>query len=167
MGKAHWVTCVRCGRRFDVAKKGGRYIPSSQRYMCKKCYQQQKKISKAPVAQPQYRQAQAQPQQKQQSAFVVWLKKYWRIPLAVFFLIGGFGNIGTDTGAAIFGIVLGFGFLGWFAAEKALKKKKENDATMAKEQEIASAVHKCPNCGALTHGSVCEYCNTPIKENLP
>ncbi len=37
MARQHIVTCVNCGRQFDVNKKGGFYSSTSRRYVCKSC----------------------------------------------------------------------------------------------------------------------------------
>ena len=39
--KKHIVTCVKCGRQFDV-NEGGAYYPESRRYVCKRCVDKQK-----------------------------------------------------------------------------------------------------------------------------
>ena len=53
-----------------------------------------------------------------------FMKQHWKIITGVFFLIGGLANIGDDTEAAIFGIVVGAAFIVWWVlGRKNLQEK--------------------------------------------
>ena len=96
--------------------------------------------------------------------------------LAVFCLIGGLGNIGENTGAAIFGVVLGVAFAAWLiiGLKKAPKRRSYADKsalTLSAQKEPAAkenpidSVEQCqkvvfnpPNDKSEVKISKSEYC---------
>lgn len=42
----HMVVCVKCGRRFDANKERAGYVEKSRRYVCGKCFAEQRKRDK-------------------------------------------------------------------------------------------------------------------------
>lgn len=110
--------------------------------------------------------APVQPVVKASGGAGAWFKKHWKIlvtALGAIMLIGGIGNFGVDNGAAIFGVVVGVGLIGWIVADYFLRRSKAQKLQQAVQQAAAEAVHRCPNCGAVTKGTVCEYCGAPIN----
>jgi len=103
-----------------------------------------------------------------------WFKINWKILVGVFFLIGGFGNIGENVEAAIFGIIVGVAltlahFYPWIKALRLKKAEKaaeqsarwaELDAKRAELQAVAEEPKRCKACGATTKGKICEYCGS-------
>lgn len=143
MAPAHWVICKLCGKQFDVEKRGGYY--DGNRYICKQCGKLVKK--------------QAETEGLVQKS---WFSRNWKIVIGIFFLIGGFGNIGTEGQAAIFGIVVGIGLLFWHYFPGIRAKKQLKDQVEAEQRAIAEQVKHCSTCGARTKGSECEYCGSVL-----
>lgn len=71
------------------------------------------------------------------------MKKNWKIVVGVVFLVGGFGCIGSDIGAAIFGIVVGVVFTAWWI----LGHKKASDKKSAVEQQITRPISPVEHTG--------------------
>lgn len=157
---SYWVVCKFCGRLFDVCKEGGAY--DGNRHICKSCVKTMftpRGINGDIVQIPQ-----------EQS----WFKTNWKIFFGIFFLIGGFGNIGQNGQSALFGIIVGavLTYAHFYPqikvrrlekAEKAAelnKKKAELEAKRAEVQAIAEEPKRCKACGATTRGKICEYCGS-------
>jgi DNA polymerase III epsilon subunit family exonuclease len=63
-----------------------------------------------------------------------------KIVLAAICLIGGFGNIGENNGAAIFGIVLGLAFIAWvFVPIMRLRNRKNNRNHLEESAQMAAS----------------------------
>lgn len=162
MGRAHWVVCKSCVRKFNVEREGGRYDGS--RYICNRCY---RKI-KAAARQQQGLIPTPKPDQPS------WFSKYWKLLIGFIFLIGGLGNMGIDWKAALFGILVGIGLLLWhFWPQISTKRQStlaQNNLSVVKypgqfnpPQPPPLPFFECNSCGAQTKGPVCEYCGTPNK----
>lgn len=57
------------------------------------------------------------------------MKKSWKIIVGAVFLVGGFGNIGSDMGAAILGVVVGIALIAWWTVGR--KKASDKQETIA------------------------------------
>jgi membrane protein insertase Oxa1/YidC/SpoIIIJ len=161
---SHWVVCKLCGRQFDVEKKGG--VFDGNRYICKSC--SKKKV----IQRNNNGEATYTPSENKS-----WFKATWKILFGIFFLIGGFGNIGQDGQSALFGIIIGvlLTFAHFYPrmkarrlekAEKAAEinaKNAELEAKRAEVKEIAEAPKRCKTCGATTKGKICEYCGSLLE----
>ena len=92
-----------------------------------------------------------------------------------FFLIFGFTELMTDIGTGLFSFAIALPLILWAvnpwiansvrtryvaAIESTLKERR---IRIRKEKE--SALKVCPNCGATTRGSVCEYCGSKLPES--
>ena len=66
-----------------------------------------------------------------------FMKQHWKIITGVFFLIGGLANIGDDTEAAIFGIVVGAAFIVWWVLGR--KNLQEKISHQTDYQSISSS----------------------------
>lgn len=154
---AHWVTCVECGKRFDHSK-GGYYNKYTQRYTCKSCG---KKIAgDAREASTGMRQS--------TGAMIA------KIVFGALFVISGFTtgipamgeNFASGFAALLMAVILGGALIAWGLVPY-FKAKKAQEAAAARNMaaEIArqNAPKKCPACGAMTKGDVCEFCGTALK----
>ena len=163
MGRqSQWVICKVCGRKFDFGKSGGAY--DGNRYLCQSC-------SNNVVASGSLNgEIVYLPRQKS------WFRANWKIFVAAFFLIGGFGSIGTDGRTALISILIGTALLvkQYYPSIRAARQKKtEREADLKvnareaelREQEIAFQTKaeepkRCKSCGAISKGKLCEYCGS-------
>lgn len=143
MAPAHWVICKICGRKFDFEKEGGSY--DGTRYICKPCVKNLEALEKA----------------KKEAG---WFKRNWKILFGVIFLIGGFGNIGENWEAALFGIIVGAGLTFWHIFPKAKAKKEAIEEREAIQKAQDEKITICPYCGGMTTGSKCEFCGMPLPD---
>jgi len=148
MAPSHWVVCKLCGRKFDVEKQGGVYDGS--RYICKSCVKMMKKGEKLNRSTTDTK------------ASSSWFSKNWKILFGVIFLIGGLGNIGKNSDAAIFGTLIGIGLtiMHFYSENKA--KKQEKTQKEAELKAIDEEIKFCKICGAKTKGMYCEYCGSKL-----
>jgi DNA-directed RNA polymerase subunit RPC12/RpoP len=154
-----------------VQKRGGYY--DGNRYICKHCGKRLKNqdqvsaqtaLSDDSISKTDrliYDSAVFMPKEKS------WWSKNWKIVIGIFFLIGGFGNIGEAWDIAIIGILIGFALLfsqyyPWISAKRQQKVKAEAEKAAKAEQQraIAEQVKHCTTCGANTKGIICEYCGS-------
>lgn len=149
MARKHIVVCRECGRQFD-ASKGGYYDKISGRYTCKSCG---KKIAGD---------ARERSTGMRQSKGAMIAK----IVIGVLFLIVSLTSGELDLAARGVGIVIAAALVAWGLVPY-LKAKKANEAAAARAaaEEFArkNALRKCPACGAMTKGDVCEYCGAALK----
>jgi len=148
MVPTHWVVCKYCGKKFDVEKKGGYF--DGTRYICKSCGKMIKKQAKANTL------------NLNTNSNDTWFKKYWKILFGVFFLIGGFGNIGQDWEAAIFGVLTGAGLLFYNFYPQIKAKNQEKEQKEAEQKARAEERKNCKACGAQTKGDYCEFCGSRL-----
>lgn len=160
--RSHWVVCKICGRQFDFKKAGGVY--DGNRHICKSCSKKVVPSQTVTGDMGYYTQNKS------------WFKTNWKIIFGIFFLIGGFGNIGQDGQAAISGIIIGAVLVVahfYPAIKTARLKKAETKADLeAKQREAdlrtrvmelqakAEEPKRCKTCGATTKGKICEYCGS-------
>lgn len=155
MGRKHIVVCVECGCQFD-ASKGGHYDNKTRRYTCKSCcrkYNANLRERKTGMKQSM-------------GAMIA------KIAIGALFVISGFTamakqeSTGDAIGTLLVGLVIGAALLAWGLVPY-LKAKKANDAAAAQAAaaafELRNAPKKCPACGAMTKGDVCEYCGAALK----
>ena len=149
MAAKHLVICERCGRQFD-ANKGGRYNSNTRRYTCKSCLKQ---ISGD---------ARERSTGMRQSTGAMIAK----IAIGVMFLVVAVTSKELDGPSRGVGIVLAAALIAW-ALIPYFKAKKAKEAAAAQaaavQFEIKNAPKKCPACGAMTKGDVCEYCGASVK----
>jgi len=154
MRPAHWVVCKTCGNQFDVSKRGGYF--DGKRYICKRCGKLVKKQAEAEGL-------------KEKS----WFSRNWKVVMGIFFLIGGWGNLGVHWDGFLFGIIVGIGLLFWqyyppFLAKKQLKrqfeveKREKAEQAESERKAIEEQIKHCTSCGARTKGIVCEYCGSVL-----
>lgn len=167
MSPTHWVVCKSCGRKFDIAKKGGVYDGS--RYYCKPCakeIQQMIRANRANTASTD----EADSLISNRDPFGAtkqkpWFSRNWKIVIGIFFLIGGIGLIEDDIQIALFWILLGAGlmFLQFLPKIKSIRYEKfQNSQKEAEIREKAEAPKFCRKCGAKTKGDFCEYCGSKL-----
>ena len=89
-----------------------------------------------------------------------------KIAVGVIFLIvsltsGELDLTGRGIGIVIAAALIAWGVLPYWKAKKA----SEAAAARAAAEEFArkNALRKCPACGAMTKGDVCEYCGAALK----
>lgn len=157
MAQKHMVVCVDCGRQFD-ASRGAYYDPKTRRYTCKSCV----KKYNADVREHSTGMRQST------GAMIA------KIVFGALFVISGFTtgipamgeNFASGFGALLMAIILGGALLAWGLVPY-FKAKKAQDAAAARSMaaEIArqNAPKKCPACGAMTKGDVCEFCGSALK----
>ena len=88
-----------------------------------------------------------------------------KIAIGVMFLAVSFTGDLEASGRAV-GIVLAAALIAWgLVPYFKAKKAQEAAAAVRVEAEIAqkNAPKKCPACGAMTKGDVCEFCGTALK----
>ena len=157
MARKHMVICVQCGRQFD-ARKGAHYDPQSRRYTCKSCV----KKYNGDVRE------RSTGMRQSKGAMIA------KIAFGAIFVIAGFTgglgkmaeSVGEGIGTILTGVILGAALIAWGLLPY-LKVKKANeaaDARAAAEDFVRkNALRKCPACGAMTKGDVCEYCGAALK----
>ena len=157
MARKHIVVCAECGKQFD-ANRGGYYNKQTRRYTCKSCG---KKITGD---------ARERSTGMRQSTGAMIAK----IVFGALFVISGFTtgipamgeNFASGFGALLMSIILGGALLAWGLVPY-FKAKKAQEAAAARSMavEIArqNAPKKCPACGAMTKGDVCEFCGSALK----
>ena len=157
MARKHIVVCRECGRQFD-ANKGGYYDKISGRYTCKSCG---KKITGD---------ARERSTGMRQSNGAMIAKIAFGAIFVIAGFTGGLGkmaeSVGEGIGTLLTGVILGAALIAWGLLPY-LKAKKANEAAAARAaaEEFArkNALRKCPACGAMTKGDVCEYCGAALK----
>ena len=118
----HLVICVKCGKQFDVNKKGGYYREDLRRYICKDCA---KKI-KANNREIEADQREAATGMRQ-TKWAMMLK----IVIGVIFVISSFTL--KSASEILIGIIIGLGLIGWgFLPYYRAKKAKKQDDTPEK-----------------------------------
>ena len=148
MAQKHMVVCQRCGRQFD-ANKGASYDRQSRRYTCKKCVKEMAGN------------ARERSTGMRQSIGAMIAK----IAIGVIFLITAFTKE-LDLAARGIGVVIAAALVAWgLIPYLKAKKAREAEAARGVEAEIArqNVPKKCPACGAMTKGDVCEYCGATLK----
>ena len=155
MAQKHMVVCVECGRQFD-ASRGAYYDKNSRRYTCKSCL----KKYNANVREKQTGMKQSM------GAMIA------KVAFGALFVISGFtamakqDSTGDAIGTLLVGLVIGAALIAWGLVPY-LKAKKASDAAAAQAAaaafELRNAPKKCPACGAMTKGDVCEYCGAALK----
>ena len=151
------VVCRECGRQFD-ANKGGYYDKISGRYTCKSCGRKIKgDLNERSTGMRQSK-----------GAMIA------KIAFGAIFVISAFAafaeglsdGVAKAIGSLLVGLVLGAALIAWGLLPW-LKVKRESEAAAARAaaEEFArrNAPKKCPACGAMTKGDVCEYCGAPLK----
>ena len=96
----------------------------------------------------------------------------WRWILGLFFVFCGFNSSGDyDLSIVLFFIALGLGFIAWFFVpiikdfmQKSAEKSELELRRAEKQKADGAKVYHCENCGAWSHGSVCEYCGSALKK---
>ena len=151
MARKHLVICLDCGRQFD-ANRGGYYIQSKNRYLCKSCGTSRKKAEKH------------QNRKNGQSAGAMIAK----IVIGGLFVTAGFCSPegGWTIGYFLTALLIGGGLIAWglYPSWKKYRAMKtiEEQQQVAAEMEYNKVKHCC-NCGATGTGNVCEYCGTAYK----
>ena len=149
MGQKHLVICVQCGRQFD-ARKGAHYDPQTRRYTCKSCL----KKYNGDVRE------RSTGMRQSKGAMIA------KIAVGVIFLIVALTSGELDLAGRGIGVVIAAALIAWGLLPY-LKAKKEREAAdaQAAAAEFArkNALRKCPACGAMTKGDVCEYCGAALK----
>ena len=149
MGRKRFVVCQNCGRQFD-ANKGGYYNNQTRRYTCKKCGRQIN--GDAREASTGMRQS--------MGAMIA------KLAIGLIFLLVALTSGELDAGGRIVGIVIGVALIAWGLLPY-LKAKNAKDSAAAQAAAVAfelkNAPKKCPACGAMTKGDVCEYCGAALK----
>lgn len=157
MASKHLVVCVQCGRQFD-ANRGAHYDPQTRRYTCRSCLK--KNAGNARERSTGMRQS--------KGAMIA------KLAFGAIFVISAFGafadglseGVGKAIGALLVGLVLGAALIAWGLLPW-LKVKRESEAAAARAaaEEFArkNALRKCPACGAMSKGDVCEYCGAALK----
>lgn len=157
---SYWVVCKYCGRLFDYGKEGGGF--DGNKYICISCLKTTRSQQKINGDLVHISQNQS------------WFKRNWKILFGVFFLIGGFGNIGENVQSALFGIIVGavLTYAHFHPQIKAIRLEKaekaaeleareaELKAKRAEVQAVAEEPKRCKACGATTKGKICEYCGS-------
>lgn len=157
MAQKHMVVCQRCGRQFD-ANSGAFYDRQSRRYTCKKCLKEMDGNTRE----------KATGMRQSTGAMIA------KIVFGALFVISGFTtgipamgeNFASGFAALLMAIILGGALLAWGLVPY-FKAKKAQEAAAARSMaaEIArqNAPKKCPACGAMTKGDVCEFCGSALK----
>ena len=157
MGRKHIVVCVECGCQFD-ASKGGHYDSKTRRYTCKSCcrkYNANLRERKTGM---------------KQSMGAMIAKLAFGALFVIVAFTGGIPKFSEGVGEGITfiltGLVCGAALIAWGLVPY-LKAKKAIDAAAAQAAaaafELKNAPKKCPACGAMTKGDVCEYCGATLK----
>ena len=157
MAQKHMVVCVECGRQFD-ASRGAYYDKNSRRYTCKSCL----KKYNANVREKQTG--------MKQSMGAMIAKIAFGALFVLIALVNGIPKASESPAEGITfiltGLACGAALLAWGLVPY-LKTKKANDAAAAAAAaaafELKNAPKKCPACGAMTKGDVCEYCGAALK----
>jgi hypothetical protein len=69
------------------------------------------------------------------------MKRYWKLIVGIFFMIGGAGNMGSSASAAALGIVAGTALLAW----QFIPKRSKDNAQIG----VASVIEEAPNGGSV------------------
>lgn len=146
-----WVTCIECGRQFDVNHRGGYYDRKTKRYTCKSCG---KKL------QADYNERTTGMRQSRGAM-------YAKIIFGAIFIIAGFSSpeTGWTIGYFLTALVVGGGLIAWGLVPYIKAKKEaaaEAEAKAEAIQEELNTPKKCPACGATSKGKYCEYCGTHL-----
>ena len=155
MASKHMVTCVECGRRFDVNAGGGYYNKSSRRYTCKKCGNQIKNANRKAQA----KEREARTGMKQSMGAMIA-----KIAVGILFVIAGFSSPegGWTFGYFLTALVVGVALIAWgllpYLNAKKAKTIVEDVASADVEEETKEEVKVCKSCGASGTGLICEYC---------
>lgn len=157
MAQKHMVVCQRCGRQFD-ANKGASYDRQSRRYTCKRCLKEMAGNTREKAT------------GMRQSTGAMIAKIVFGALFVLIALVNGIPQVAESPAEGITfiltGLACGAALLAWGLVPY-FKAKKAQDAAAARNMaaEIAqqNAPKKCPACGAMTKGDVCEFCGTALK----
>ena len=93
---------------------------------------------------------------------------------AIFFAVGAIPDPELSDGGHAMGIIIGLALIAWgvlpyIIAWREMKEDERNfqkaeEARRAEQERLANVPKKCPNCGATTHGTACEYCGAPLQQ---
>lgn len=148
MAQKHMVVCQRCGRQFD-ANKGASYDRQSRRYTCKRCLKEMAGNTRE----------KATGMRQSTGAMIA------KIVVGVMFLVVSITRE-MEISARCIGVVIAAGLIAWALVPYfRAKKAREAEAVRSVEAEAArlAVKRKCPACGAMTQGDVCEFCGTALK----
>ena len=105
----HEVTCISCGRRFDVDKEGGQYLPGERRYKCKKCVNAEKA-----EARKRSKEAAAQNRERETGTRESKTSMIIKIVIGALFVAASFTLLAEGNLAAFFvGLAIGAGLIVW------------------------------------------------------
>ena len=92
----------------------------------------------------------------------------------IFIAVGVAPDPEFEAGARAIGIILGLAliawavlpYIGWKKRHKAVIEEIEREEQEIAEMKAAlkNKPRKCPNCGATTKGTVCEYCGSALTD---
>lgn len=162
--------CPSCNRSVNVSKEGGFTDINTQAFLCRPCFSQ--KLAAGTLDPDIY--VQVQPKIRRPLIITALLKILMQI---VFLQVGFESGDSVElvislvfTGIFLFWTVSPF--LLWIDARKKEEsyqawlidvKKKYHSSRTKSAPAKPQGPRECPNCGAITHGTVCEYCGFPLE----
>lgn len=164
MAKRRMVTCMRCGAQFRPGKIIYHYDAKARRYICNSCYRYEQRGNRSFIDKYKQQSA-ASPIGQPVWAFVV------KLLLGLVYFFSSFSDSAPETYnvSKTFLLILGVVFLVWAIVPIFVARARKAERQAAIENQIRVEVERienepkrCPSCGAVTKGNVCEYCGTEL-----